>query len=458
MRRRRMLFGTGIALAVLSSSTAVVAATGPTFGPNAVKLANIKSATAMVNGKRIESFRYIIAKNPQSGKTMTWIPAMNVQDILTNAGIVAHWIPGVNQLQLNMPEGWTLPKTFRVQKYNEPLAGQFDVILNATSVAYAPVLTVKNVPGEVCVPINELMSVLKRLGISSTWRSGMWTLTGKVAVPQARSIAAGETTFVKLTLKNQINPFGQPAPLAVAPVSPVSITLPVNPAFQTSNTPFGMDLNSVPGENYLQTGKMEYVTKNSLASAERWMAQAFAKLGYKEVGTSSTGDYKTGYSSEALVFAPKTEPRTTQLEVQVNFRTTKSNETLMEYFVTDVVLPPRPVSSLIHGQVSSVAVTVTKNWKTTTHTTITNTTSIQSIVKAVNALQLISPYGVNPGGPAITELEGATMVFHMADGQRVTVQATMENNDEIFGDVSVGKVPLQDNQGSVWKAMESALS
>jgi hypothetical protein len=117
---------------------------------------------------------------------------------------------------------------------------------------------------------------------------------------------------------------------------------------------------------------------------------------------------------------------------------------LLEYWVTDLVVPPRPAASLIPGDVTEIdgriGVCGTKVTQYKVH--ITDITKIQSLVSASNSLhQVISGVFNEPAVWGTAEL-----IFHTSTGQEIPV-----NIDTCS--VSVNGVGLYDFGGTVWKTL-----
>lgn len=186
------------------------------------------------------------------------------------------------------------------------------------------------------------------------------------------------------------------------------------------------------------------------------MKSAFVQRGFDQTGSGRGGNLKTGVYAESLQFSKPTEPAARSLQVTVSFQSAGSQRTLVEYWVTDLVLPPRPPSSRVEGTVSRIEVAITHNGKTAPSRTLTSPSAISRIVAAVNALSLISPPGVQSGGPDIHNEEVATLRMVQSDGKTITVKAGQVNQQNYT--VTVDSVPLQDPKGTVWHAIRAAIA
>ena len=91
-------------------------------------------------------------------------------------------------------------------------------------------------------------------------------------------------------------------------------------------------------------------------------------------------------------------------------------------------------------------VTVYGTKVTQTKVDITNSSQIQTIVKAANSLRNIVE-GINPGGPSIWGI--AQLTFYTASGKSISVSVDTDS-------VRVAGLGLEDYKGVVWAALEKA--
>lgn len=408
----------------------------------------------MWNGKQILSIPHMVAKDPYANRMTSWLPANDVVSILRAAGIQAYWVDGVMQLVLFAPEGWTVPASLKIP-LEQTHAGKFVTIINSTTVAYAPVLRAPGSLTGVYLPVAYIMNTLRILGFHSTWTGSKLILSGTAPTNQAAPMS-GSVTTLTLPLTYTNSP-GLPAP-TVPPVSPTTVTLPINNSLQPSTLSIGD--RSTPMEDYVESGSADYIANASIGSAETWYRQVFSAQGYQLTGTSQGGNFKTGTYSESLMYSPKTQPANQQLSVTISFEGLNNGQTLIEYWVTNVLLPPRPSSTLIENNVTSVRITLNSFGPNTSNptvqtSTVTNPQSITNLVNAINSLTQIDPPG-STSAPAYSSWQTATMAFTEADGSTITV--TAQKLGQSYGDVDIDNVYLTDHQGTVWNAMIAAIN
>ncbi|GEO26560.1 hypothetical protein AAC03nite_23450 [Alicyclobacillus acidoterrestris] len=435
-----------------------------------------------ISGKQVLSIPSIVAPDPVTGKQTSWLPAMDVETIARNLGFDAHWINGVNQLQLLLPVGSTAPSE-QTLSYHAPKENQFITLVNFKPVQYAPVLQQKGQSTEDYLPVYYVMKTFKSLGISSTWNGSAWTFTNPFQTTNANPVPYPLNTTFSLTLANvDAQDEGLPTP-PVPPASPVTLTLPFISSLQSSTQAFPEANHDVPVEDYVQTGSAEYTIQAPMDSVEAWYKQAFPTQGYHQVGSGQTGNFKTGTYSESLIFAPTSQQSVDPLSVTVSFEPIDNGQTLVDYWVTDVVLPPRPQDTYLPSNISEVDVTVAgsatgsstansaasgNSKENSNHSSIriTDATTIQKLVAAINGLTNVAAEGVEgaPSGATTTAVSNApnqpasildtkaTLTFITTTGQQY--QVTAEKQGQTVLPVTVQGIPLADNAGTVWTTLE----
>jgi hypothetical protein len=234
---------------------------------------------------------------------------------------------------------------------------------------------------------------------------------------------------------------------AVPPIiGTTSLTLPLYPDAISTSQEFSMPFEETPGSWYVRVAKADYITSTGLTNLEAWYVQHMNDLGYQQDGNATTGNLKTGVSTQGIIFKPNQQPQGHSIEVDLSFQYFKG-QTLLEYWVTDLVVPPRPATNFIPGDVTEIdgSITVYGTKVTQLKVHITDITKIQSLVSASNSLNQVIQ-GVNPGGPMIWGT--AELVFHTSAGEEIPVDIDTDS-------VSVNGVGLQDYGGTVWKVLAS---
>jgi hypothetical protein len=240
---------------------------------------------------------------------------------------------------------------------------------------------------------------------------------------------------------------GSPGMQAVPPIiGTTSLTLPLYPDAISTSQEFSMPFEETPGSWYVRVAKADYITSTGLTNLEAWYVQHMNDLGYQQDGNATTGNLKTGVSTQGIIFKPNQQPQGHSIEVDLSFQYFKG-QTLLEYWVTDLVVPPRPATNFIPGDVTEIdgSITVYGTKVTQLKVHITDITKIQSLVSASNSLNQVIQ-GVNPGGPMIWGT--AELVFHTSAGEEIPVDIDTDS-------VSVNGVGLQDYGGTVWKVLAS---
>ncbi|EPZ50922.1 MULTISPECIES: hypothetical protein [Alicyclobacillus] len=434
-----------------------------------------------ISGKQVLSIPSIVAPDPVTGKQTSWLPAMDVETIARNLGLDAHWISGANQLQLLLPVGSTAPSE-QTLSYHSPKNNQFITLVNFKPVQYAPVLQQKGQSTEDYLPVYYVMKTFKSLGISSTWNGSAWTFTNAFQTTDASPVSYPLNTTFSLTLANaDAQDEGLPTP-PVPPASPVTLTLPFISSLKPSTQAFPDANHSIPVEDYVQTGSAEYTIEAPMDSVEAWYKQAFPAQGYHQVGSGQTGNFKTGTYSESLIFAPTSQQSMDPLSVTVSFEPIDNGQTLVDYWVSDVVLPPRPQDTYLPSNVSEVDVTVTGSATASAANSaasgtsgensdnasmkITDATTIQKLVAAINGLTNVASEGVSSGATATAASNApnqpasildtmATLTFITTTGQQY--QVTAEKQGQTYLPVTVQGIPLEDNAGTVWTTLEQSV-
>ncbi|GMA63906.1 hypothetical protein NZD89_00985 [Alicyclobacillus fastidiosus] len=442
-------------------------------------LVNASSTAHRVNvsvgGKRILTANSILAPDPMTGKTTSWLPAQDVETVARALGLSAYWVDGVDELQMMLPVGSTDPIKHTLT-YHKPSAGEFVTLVDSKAVQYAPLRQANGSAGQSYLPVYYVMRTFQQLDVHSNWNGSSWTLSGHVANPSAPPAPGALNSTFQLTLANaDPENVGLPAP-PVPDAAPVTVTLPFNPSSQPSTLSFPDANQSVPLQDYMQTGKAEYIIQEPVANVESWFEQAYQLDGFHQTGSGQTGNVKTGEYSESLFFAPTDQQPNRSLNVAMSFQSEKTGQTLVEYWVADSVVPPRPADTYIPNGVTEVDVAFADSPGEATGgadgvntaqgsaspqsspepiTKVTNPSAIKQLTDTVNGLTEIDPPGISSGGSALsTDWQQATLVFITNTGQKFTVVTA--KNGTLYAPVQIDGIPFVNGDGAVWNAIEQA--
>ena len=394
-----------------------------------------------VNNQLVASPEHIVSVI--SSSQTSFIPLTYVQQVLQKLGIQNSWdgftrtLNLVNsQIQSMNLSNAPLPKTITSTEM------RFDT--SGTTIGYGScIVEIDPISGlsTTYVSVYDIELILHRFGFKSTWNGSSWLITG--------SILTNPSTAV-LTLQVDKSIEAMLPSLSVPDPAPVSITLPLYPGSIVTNQTMTPSSN-VPMESYVQYGGAKYNVPASLNTVEIWYKQAFENAGYVASGNENT-----------LFFFPQKQPNRQKIDVELTFNSESNDQTGLTYWVLDVVLPKRPSNSLIPTGVGSVNISMGLSNNTNVEpqpntVDVTNPTIIQNLIKAINSLTLIKPYGII-AGPEISSSETpqtAILTFHETDGNSMTVHDTYYNDESV---VTVSNIPLQDPNENVWNVILSAIA
>ncbi len=241
-------------------------------------------------------------------------------------------------------------------------------------------------------------------------------------------------------------------PPAVPPVyGTTTLSLPLYPGMSPTSRNFPLAFEETPISWYVRTSKAEkFVAPAAMGSLEAWYEQQMKAAGYRQTGSSSSGNTKSGETAQGFAYQQVHSALGHQIEVDISFERLGSQKTLMEYFATDLVIPKRPATSDLPRYVTSISgrMTVYGTKVTTYQVHIASLEKIKSLVTSINSLTRLIQ-GMNPGGPMIWGT--ATLAFHQLKGKAIKVNVDTDS-------VSVNGVGLMDVQGNVWKTLEQIMA
>ncbi|HZU13364.1 MAG TPA: hypothetical protein VFB58_11040 [Chloroflexota bacterium] len=238
-------------------------------------------------------------------------------------------------------------------------------------------------------------------------------LVPALCVPAFRPVVAApfQTTrcsAVTLTVRPGLHPPQargpsiQPAP--DSPRGPFTVSLPLYPGAVSLASDVAYPYADYPEDPYLQTASAEYHTDDTVGAVKRRIKGAFLGCGWHESGYWSTN--ASPFTSGIDVTADANP----QLTVEVSFGADPAGGSDLGYGVVDVILPPRPAASYLHGpfvvlHIAFGQTRVTPRGYVThvRHVTVLDRSTIRRLVAAIDSLRdyrdyTAAPLACHPGG------------------------------------------------------------
>jgi hypothetical protein len=254
--------------------------------------------------------------------------------------------------------------------------------------------------------------------------------TGTAGQALAASLATN-CAAVTVTVHPGLNPPGtRPAPYVGgapdAPKGPFTVSLPVYPG-ATPLQPFvGSPFPEYQASPYLQTAGLEYVTSGPAPQAGVWVDRAFHACGWvaRGIWDGNTTPFDNGDTYQAR--------NNHNLSVEVSYGAAPSGATYIAYGVEEIIYPPRPAKSYLHGPFVDLKMAVLHGaylsgrlQKTTTHLDVRDRAAIGRLVSAINRIKLYqSVTGFCVGGGGGGNFTGpAWLSFIRPDGTTVHAYA-----------------------------------
>lgn len=154
-----------------------------------------ESTVIRINGNTASTPKHLVAIDPSSKNYTSWLPLYYVEQVLNQIGIHASWngVGGSLNLTVSRPLTGNIPSVQTITDKNMAF------IVNGTTVEYAPRM-IANDPSSgkptTYVPVYYLSSVLRRIGITSTWNGTTWGLTNSSSTSSGSSSSASENVVV----------------------------------------------------------------------------------------------------------------------------------------------------------------------------------------------------------------------------------------------------------------------
>lgn len=245
----------------------------------------------------------------------------------------------------------------------------------------------------------------KGVAIAATLVAAMALLAGASLLPPGSSVDVA------------MHPSWWPTPAAAWVPSALTAAVPVPAGAVKSFAPFPMAIDPVPSAAHVMVGEAEYrVPMPSLVGA--WYDRAFARLGWASSGSAQSGN-ASGIASQMVSFTPslKAPWRT----VNVSWAPDGARSSLVQYWITDGLLPPRPASAHLPSNIVKVVLHPIDNFSARSLSrTETNPAWIERLVRLVNALPT-SAGGVNFGCPPFG---GVALTLYPQSGPPIALAAS----------------------------------
>ncbi|MGI8968651.1 MAG: hypothetical protein ACR2GA_06070 [Chloroflexota bacterium] len=246
-----------------------------------------------------------------------------------------------------------------------------------------------------------------------------------------------------------LNPPSRISPIQIAPNSPrghFTVSVPLYAHATVLSTDVAIPFPEVPDDPYLQTASAEYRTPDSQGKVERWFRRTFTACGWRHDGrwsgnaTAFTGGY---------TFVAK---HNANLSVEASFGVDPAGGTYIGYGVEEVILPPRPAGSYLHGRFVAMRIAL---WRASrangasnrvVHTTVLDQSTIRGMVTTINSIRgYRTILGICFGG---LRLEGpAWFSLVRTDG---SIVHAYETGPGVCGGLAVNGVRWLTDPGSVW--------
>jgi hypothetical protein len=258
-------------------------------------------------------------------------------------------------------------------------------------------------------------------------------------------------------LRPGLNPPPGNLVIRVAPDAPTGrfpVSLPVYPGAvrlkHLLDTPYGASLSD---DAYIQTAAAEYGSADAADTVLRWYQAVMPSCGWRQGsfwGTSSTSAFTSGHSFISRANSDHV--------VLVSVGRNGSSRSYLALGAEQVILPPRPESSYLHGPFNRTYFQVRIALKrssfhngrevvTVIHTTVTNHPAIARLVTAIDRIRgSRSVRTFCPGPPQ--RIGPAWLTFIRADGSRVHA---FEMSPGACGGLSVNGAGWMIDPGGVWK-------
>ncbi|WP_258111254.1 hypothetical protein [Alicyclobacillus sp. SP_1] len=163
-----------------AAATVLALSAAPLMATQAMAATTYSKADTVIqrNGTTLLHAVHLIAVDPWSHESTSWLPVYYLNEAMHQAGFTAAWHGTTETWSLTVPSTYSTPPDVAnppsVQATN---SAKMAIALNGTVVAYAPRLVAPDPYSGVettYVPIYYVMQVMKRVGITPTWNGTDW--------------------------------------------------------------------------------------------------------------------------------------------------------------------------------------------------------------------------------------------------------------------------------------------
>ncbi|GMA66129.1 hypothetical protein [Alicyclobacillus fastidiosus] len=132
------------------------------------------------DGMTVSKPLHIIATDPWSKKSTSWLPIYYLDQALSKTGVHASWDDSTYVWNISAPtKNWKLDLT-DLPKAEQAESGRIAIHISNKTVEYAPRIVALDPYSHVqttYVPVSYIEKVLTRAGFHSTWNGTDWTIT-----------------------------------------------------------------------------------------------------------------------------------------------------------------------------------------------------------------------------------------------------------------------------------------
>lgn len=253
-----------------------------------------------------------------------------------------------------------------------------------------------------------------------------------------RSPASGPQAVVTLSIRS---------PLSALPVPPTAVReqvgLPLYPGSEATSRRLPYPVDPTVGNPYVLTGLSRFVVPASASKLTAWAQREFPRHGMPLMSTGTAGNIYQSTTETDLSFG--VAPGADGLTVTVDLSSLNPTHTLLEYYVTDLVVPPRPTSSMVPADLLRAVVTVSGEHRSVTITSRKALTALRDAVNGRRHLAAGTLVCPNLSGPSVK------VTFYPRNGAPTVVTAPPLCTDQ------VGSLGLLDAQGVVWHTVSAVL-
>ncbi|GMA51798.1 hypothetical protein GCM10025857_31550 [Alicyclobacillus contaminans] len=183
-----MLIPTVATLTLLASSSVAFAATSSSTHTQSKSTAttkaleSYKTAPTVIsyNGVTVSKSVHIVAVDPSSKKSTSWVPIYYVNQVLEKAGVHASWNATLHEWDITLPKTWK-PNVSQLPKSQSTDSARIAIRFTNTNtiVEYAPRIVAPDAYSHVSttyVPVYYVEQVLKRMGFQTSWNGTDWVI------------------------------------------------------------------------------------------------------------------------------------------------------------------------------------------------------------------------------------------------------------------------------------------